>query len=268
MSEKTCCKAQNKQDVTIRIKELVKKYNTISIVNMNGLPSLQLQRMIQQLKGKASFFMAKKRLIVIAFKDIKKDNISSLLAYMDGMPALILSNEDPFRLYNEIKKSKSSAAAKPGQTAPKDLIITAGPTPFQPGPIIGELGQLGIKTSVENGKIAVKEDKVLVKEGAVISEKAANLLTKLGIEPMEIGLNVLAIYDHGIIYGKDTLNIDEAQIIKNIKLIVSEAISVAINLNYITDDTVVPLLTKAIQEYNALDSVTDQKNFENNGANN
>ena len=45
-----------------------------------------------------------------------------------------------------LEKSKSNAPAKPGQTAPSDLVLPAGETPFTPGPMIGELGQLGIKT--------------------------------------------------------------------------------------------------------------------------
>jgi len=68
------------------------------------------------------------------------------------MPALLFTKENPFKLYNKLQKSKSSAPAKAGQTAPSEIVVPKGPTPFAPGPIIGELGALGIKTAVENIK--------------------------------------------------------------------------------------------------------------------
>lgn len=254
MSNKTSRKSTRKQSRIKQINELVNQHKVIGIVDMENLPALQFMRMTKQLRGKARIFMVKKRLIQIALKDNKKPHLPELLNSLHGMPALILSNDDPFKLYKEITKSRSSAAAKPGQVAPKDLVAPAGPTPFPPGPIIGELGQLGIKTGVEAGKVAIKEDKVLVKEGQVINEKVAALLAKLGIEPMEIGLNVLAIYDNGMIYKKDVLGIDETQVLADLRSVAWESLAVALELGYITSDTIIPLLTKVVREANALDT--------------
>ncbi len=249
---KTSNANKEKKESVKQIQELVKKHKVIGIVDMENLPAKQFQRMTQKLKGIARIFMTKKRLIKIAFKGLPPQQ-QVLLESMRGMPALILSNEDPFKLYKEIRKSRSAAAAKPGQTAPNDLIIPAGPTPFPPGPIIGELGQLGIKTGVEAGKVAIKEDKILVKEGEQISAKAASLLAKLGIEPMEIGMNVLAMVENGMIYKKDVLGIDEVQVLADLKSVAWEALAVALELGYITKETIVPLIMKSVREFNALE---------------
>lgn len=262
MSEKTSRKNERKIARVKQVSDLLNQYKVIGLVNMENLPALQFHRMTKQLRGKAKVFMAKKRLIQFALKGSKKSNLPELVNTMQGMPALILSNDDPFKLYKEIGKSKSSAAAKPGQVAPKDLIIPAGPTSFPPGPIIGELGQLGIKTGVEGGKVSVKDDKVLVREGEVISAKAAGLLSKLGIEPMEIGLNVIAVYDDGMIYKRDVLGIDEAQVLAELKAVAWEALGVALELGYIANDTIKPLLMKAIREFNALNLKIPQKSGE------
>ena len=253
MSAVTSRKHPVKQSRVKEIQDLVNKHKVIGIVDMENLPALQFMRMTRQLRGKAKIFMVKKRLIRIAFKNVKKEKFDHFVDSMKGMPALIVSNEDPFKLYKEINKSKSSAAAKPGQIAPKDLVAPAGPTPFAPGPIIGELGQLGIKTGVEGGKVAIKEDKVLAKEGSVISDKAASLLAKLGVEPMEIGLNVLAIYDNGMIYTKDVLGIDEEQVLAELKQVAWESLAVALEIGYITKDTIQPLIIKAVREASALE---------------
>ena len=84
---------------------------------------------------------------------------------------------------------------------------------FSPGriptSIIGELGAIGIKAGIEGGKVAIKEDAVVVKDGEVINANVAAILTRLGIEPMEIGLDLVAAYEKGSIFDKKILGVDE-----------------------------------------------------------
>ena len=168
------------------------------------------------------------------------------------MPALLLTNDNPFKLSKLLKKSKSSAPAKAGQLAPNDILVQAGPTPFPPGPIMGELGQIGIKATVVEGKVAVKDDTLVVKEGQIISAQVANILTRLSIEPMEIGITLLAAIENGTIFAKDTLNIDETQYINNIKLAYKNAFNLTFNIVYPTKENIKLLLRKAFLDSNAL----------------
>ena len=119
--------------------------------------------------------MTNRRLLKIAFAEAakKKPGIESLLPHCKGMPALLFTKENPFSLFKLIKANKSPAPAKPGQKAPTDLKILAGPTPFAPGPVISELAALGLKTKVDAGKINIVADAIVCKEGAVISDKLA-----------------------------------------------------------------------------------------------
>src|SRR3989338_4447040 len=134
----------------------------IGAVDMENLPAPQLQKMRAQLRGKVSFAMTKRRLMKIAIAQAKekKKGVEEIEKYLKGMPALIFTNENPFKLYRMLEKNKSPAPAKAGQTAPRDIIVPAGPTSFAPGPIIGELGQIGIRTGVEGGKVSVKSDSI------------------------------------------------------------------------------------------------------------
>jgi len=155
--------------------------------------------MREKLRGKVDIFMTKKRLMKIAFDQAKKDKngIENLGDYFKGMPALVFTRDNPFTLFKILKENKSNAPAKGGQTAPHDIEVKAGGTSFAPGPIIGELGAFGIKTGVEGGKIAIKADKVVCKEGEVISSALAGILTRLGVNPMEVGLDLVGIYENG-----------------------------------------------------------------------
>ena len=235
------------------IKRLFNEYPVAGIVNLENLPTLQLQRIKKSLKGKIILKHAKKRFMQIAFDQLQdKKNITELKEKLKGVPAIIFTKEDPFNLFKLLKKSQSAAAAKPGQEAPEDLKFPAGPTSFTPGPMIGELGQLGLKTEIVDGKIHVGEEKVLVKEGEIISAKIAELLAKIGIEPMKVGLNLTFTYENGEILGKEVLGVDEEEYIQNIKTAHSESLSLALAIGYATPETVKLLVSKGAREALAL----------------
>lgn len=253
MSKKTSCAAPKKKEVVKKVVDLVKKYPIIGVVNMENLPTPQLQRMREQLRGKVDLLMTKRRLILKALDKVKdKEGLEQLKEKMRGMPALLFTNENPFTLFKTLKQNKSKAPAKAGQTAPSDIIVPAGPTPFAPGPVIGELGALGIKASVEGGKIAIKSDTKVASEGDVISDKLAGMLTRLGIEPMEIGLDLLAVYEKGTIYPKSVLDIDENKFMGDLMLSASQAHTLAMDIGYTTPETIEPMIQRACRAAKAI----------------
>jgi len=252
--------SQEKKNEVKILKDLMLKYKVISIGDITFLPSKQFQNIRKNIKEKVVIKVTKKRLIKKAIDSLKEKNLKSLEKYLqDAMPVLLFTNEDPFKLYKLLKKSKSKAAAKPGQRAPNDLIIETGPTSFTPGPIIGELGQLGIIASVEGGKISIKKEKVLVKEGELINEKQSSILSKMGIEPMEIGLNLKVVYDNGTIYEKSVLDFDEDKLLNDIRLAHNSAIGLALKISYTTKETIKLLISKAAAQARALNSKLDLK---------
>lgn len=254
-------KVQNwkKQEVS-EIVKLLEEYPIIGIIDGTSLPSMQLQKIRFKLKPEVLIKMTKSRLLKLALEQVKakKPGIEALEKYIKyNIPILLFSKEDSFKLSKKLIKNRSAAPAKPGQIAPYDLIIPAGPTEFTPGPIIGELGQAGLKTAVEGGKIAIKEDKVVAKEGAVITDKISSILAKLGIQPMKIGVNLLATYDKGMIFEKKVLDIDEEQYINNIKLAAIQAFNLAFKIGFPTKENIKLLIKKAELESLALESKVD-----------
>ena len=245
--------AQWKKDKVTELVELLQNYSVIGVADMTNMPSPQLQKLRNNLKN-VQILMTKARLIKIAIDRLKGKvkGIEELELTMKGMPALLLTNENPFKLAKTLNKSKSSAPAKPGQTAPNDILISAGPTPFAPGPVIGELGALGIKATIQDGKVTIKEDKIVVKEEDVISGPVAAMITRLGIEPMEIGINLLATLEKGIIFTKSVLSVDDAAYMNNLKLAASQAFNLAFNIGYPTKENIVLLLQKAARDAEAL----------------
>jgi len=246
--------AEYKKKIVNDIVKLTKDYSIIGLVNMEDLPAPQLQTMKKELRGKMNLFMTKKRLMKIALDKIKneKKGAEELEKYFEGMPALLFTNESPFKLSKLLQKSKSKAPAKAGQTAPDDITINKGPTPFAPGPIISELSSVGLKVGVEGGKVAVKEDTVIVKKGEKIKPKVAEILTRLDIKPMEVGLGLVAAYEDGIIYQKDILKIDEAEFNNKLNSAAAQAFNLAFNITYTTKDNINLLISHAFNDAKAL----------------
>lgn len=232
--------------------KLINEYSVIAIVDVENLPAKSLMNMRSSLRGKAHLRMAKRRLMKIALEQSGKTGIEKLSDYFKGMPAMLFSNENPFGLFKTLKKSKSPAPMKAGQTAPKDILVKAGKTNFAPGPIIGELGAFGIKAGIDAGKVAIKEDKVVAKEGEVVSAKLAEILQRLEIQPMEIGLNLTATYENGEILTKDVLDIDENAFLESIKEAYTEAFKLTMSLNIPTKENISMLLQNAHKDAVAL----------------
>jgi large subunit ribosomal protein L10 len=248
------------------IKSLMAKYPIVAVLNLENLPARQLQKMKTKLRKEVEIKMAKKPVIKQAFKESDKPNIALLEKYLSGMPALLLTKENPFKLYKIIKKSKSAAAIKPGQQTPKDIMIPAGPTPFAPGPIIGELGMLKIKAGIEGGKVVIKQDAHVAQKGDTVNAQLSSLLMRLGIEPMEIGLDLVAVYEKGEILTKDVLDIDESAYIAKIQTAATESMNLAVDIAYASKDTILLLIQKSFRDSRALaverdilaDAVIDQ----------
>ncbi|MCH8519495.1 MAG: 50S ribosomal protein L10 [Nanoarchaeota archaeon] len=235
------------QDFAKRIRDFAQKYSIIGILDVEGLPAPQFQRIRASIKKDAEVLIVKKNLISIVCQELetKFPTISELNNYSNGVVGLIFTNANPFTLFKTVQKNKSSAPAKPGSIAPKDVIVPAGPTGFAPGPIIGELGALKIKAGINAGKVEIKEDSVAVKEGNVISPKLAEILTRLGIEPMEVGLNIKAIYEEGTIYDRGVLEVDEGAIIADIANEAARAHFLSIGLEYYTIENITHFISTA-----------------------
>lgn len=237
-----------KKEVVKEFTKLIDSYPVISIINVESLPAKQLQKMREKLRAKVVLKMVKTRLLKLAIENSQKKNINLLLDHLEGIIMILFSKDDPFSLYKILKQNKSTAPAKAGQTSPKVIIVPKGNTGLPPGPMISELGGVGIKTAIENGKIVVKEDSQVAKTGDIISDKLAKVLTRLNIEPMEIGLNLVVAYENGKLLTGDLLDIDEEAYLRNIKQAYNSSLILATEVEFLTKETISILIGKAYNE--------------------
>ncbi|MGV8171563.1 MAG: 50S ribosomal protein L10 [Candidatus Woesearchaeota archaeon] len=244
--------SESKSNAVKTLAHTIDQYPVIAVINLENLPAKQMQKMKTKLRKDLEIKVAKKSIIQYALKMSTKKDITKLSEYLIGSPALLLSKENPFRIHKLLKQNKSSAAIKPGQITPKDLMIPAGPTPFAPGPIIGELGMLKIKAGIEGGKVVIKEDAHVAKKGDVVNDKLSSLLMRLGVEPMEIGLNLVAAYDNGDILLSEVLDVDDKAFMEKMQTAAREAMNLAVDIAYTSNDTIILLIQKSYNDSKAI----------------
>ncbi len=235
-----------------KLKNLIESYSVVGILDMHKIPARQLQQIRDKLRGKAVIRMTTKNIIIRALSSSNKKDLAKLKEKITNEPALILSNENPFKLYKILKENKTNAAAKMGDIAPNDIIVKKGPTGIQAGPAISAFQKLGLKTTVQQGKIEIVQDKVVAKQGDEITEEMVNLFNMLKMEPMEIMLNLPAAWEDGIIYEKEVLDIDQTEYINNIQTCVRHAVNLSVNIDYPTKLTIDMMISRSFHEMKQL----------------
>ncbi len=222
--------------------KLMSGYKIVGIMSLRKTPASVLQKMKNILNGKAVIKVSKKRLIVFALDKAGKQNLKE---YVQSYPALILTNDDPFKIYNFLRKNKVPAPAKAGDIAISDIEVKAGPTELMPGPAISTLTKVKIPAKVEGGKIAIIRDVVVCKAGTKISPDLASVLQLLKLAPMEVGLNITVLEDSGTVYKAEQLFVDDEKVFNDIVKAMYNAINLSINADYPTKETIGLMISKA-----------------------
>ncbi len=236
-----------------KIKALVKDFKVVGLAKLEKVPAKALHNLRDTLRGDVVIRMSKKKLIQKAFKESKKKNLIDLADKIFGITAMLFTNMNPIKLAQFLESKAVKGAAKPGDIAPGDIIVKAGDTKIAPGPIISELSQnLKLQTLIKNGTIHIRNDKVTHTAGQSIDAKQAQLLGRLGLEPMTIKLDFYSAWEDGEIIPTEVLHLDVNTILDNVRLAASEALNIALGLGMITSDTIKPLMAKAIRSSIAL----------------
>ena len=235
------------------VKELVKDMTEspiVAIVDLHGIPGQQIQSMRAGLRGHATLKMTKNNLLLLAIGEAAKSKpgLEGLKDAVGGQCAMVATDINPFKLFRQLEKTKTAAPARAGELAPMDIVVPKGPTPFGPGPIIGDLQKIGIPAAIEGGKIVVRKDATLVKMGEPIPGPVATMLPKLGILPMIVGMDLRSAFEDGTIYKRDVLNIPEDYYSTMFATAAFSARALGVAIAFPAKDTIVPLIAKAYRE--------------------
>lgn len=227
--------------------EILGSDGVIGIVDIDGVPAKNMLDMRASLRSKLTITMAKKTLIRRAWESsgMESETLDQLFE-SSTQPAIVHTDSmNAFELSAELSKTRQGRAAKEGELAPMDIIVEKGPTQFGPGPIVGEFNAVGIPAKIDKGKVAIQKTVTAVEKGQPISADLGIMLSKLDINPIEIGIILTGAMEDGLVLMADDLDINMDDVRNDVISAVSGAFNLACQITYFTPQTVPSLIAKA-----------------------
>ena len=228
------------------IKNLVLQYKSLGVASLQKVRAAQLQELKKKLKDVAHIQVIKNTLMRLALAEsIEKLNLEKLDVFVSGPNIFLFTNLNPFKLAFLLENSRVRTTAKAGDVAAIDVIVPAGNTGQPPGPIISQLGAVGLPTRIESGSVWVNKDTLVAKKGDIIDIRLAGVLSKLNIKPVEAGLIVKVIYENGLLFTEDQLHLDMEVFKRNLIEARSDALNLSLNAAYPLPENIVLLVQMA-----------------------
>jgi len=244
--------SEEKTKLVQELAQDLSSHQVVGLVQLEQISSKILQKVRKQLRGEAEIKVAKNSIKVRALEEAAKKskdkNLALLKDQITGSSAFILTNTNPFRLAAFLKNNKVPAPAKVGMVAPEEVVIPAGNTGIQPGPIISEFAAVDVPTRIDAGQIRITKDTTVVRKGEKISRILAVVLSRLKMEPFEMGLELATAYDAGVLLTADDLAIDYEKTKTDLQSAHTHALNLALTSHIPTALTIHHLLAKTALE--------------------
>ena len=230
-------------------RSLAKSYNVIALSKMTKVRSAQLMSIRKKFRNEIKIITIKNKVAQRSFEKIFSDvkGLEFLNKELEGQCALMFTNINPFKLNLTFDKNKIFLAAKGGDIAPNELVIPAGNTGINPGPVLSEFKESKVPTKIDQGTIWVSKDTVVAKTGDLISQKLAALLSKLDIKPIEAGIAVNYAISEGLEFKEKDLKIILEDYIQELVKSYQEALALSVEAVYFNKESLPLILLKAKQ---------------------
>lgn len=227
----------------------------VSLVAFRGVPAANLQAMRKGLRDRGHIFhVAPNSQITHALERAAKKSpkLAELVPLVTDQTAVLISDSNPFALYRELLKTRNHVSPRGGEIAPQDVMVHAGNTPFKPGPIVAELQHAGFPAAIEKGAVVIKKDTVIVKKGEAIHREVAQMLARLEIKPIEVGLMLRAAVEEGMVYGSSVLAVDFDAMLASMSRARAQGIALALAGGFVTAETLPLLIAKSFRQARGL----------------
>ena len=243
-----------KQQLVNEIKELLKKYKVLAIIDLYKTPTPQYKRIKFELEKYGFVKVYKNVLVKRAMEELGLPGVKELEPYLTGTNAFVFTNLNPFELSIMLDKLVEMKYAKPGDVATDDIYLPQGPTGIPPGPMLSVFGKLRVPTQVREGVIWIAKDTRVAKAGDTISPELASLLRKLDIKVIAVKLKLKAVWDSGLVIPAEKLKVDIESFKNELMTAVRAAREVAIEVAMPLPDIMPEVISRAVRRAIALAS--------------
>jgi large subunit ribosomal protein LP0 len=205
---------EKKLSYATKFLNLVKEYERILLVNADNVGSKHFQQIRQNLRGRAVILMGKNTVVrkILRLHAEEHPQLQQLLPKLYGNLGFVFTNGDVNEIREVITSNRVGAMARVGAIAPCNVMLPAGPTGLEPGQT-SFLQALDIPTMIVKGQIEIKNDIQVIKKGNKVNASQAALLVKLNIKPFEYGLVVEWVYDGGVLFAAEVLDLKDSDLL-------------------------------------------------------
>jgi len=241
-----------------KLKQLVAKFPSIFIVNVDNVSSNQMHQIRVALRQKGVVLMGKNTMVRRALRSIIAEfpQLERLLPHVRGNIGFVFTSSDLAEIRELITANKVAAPARAGALAPKDVSVPAGNTGMEPGKT-SFFQALGIPTKIARGTIEIVTDVQVVTAGTRVGPSEATLLNMLNISPFTYGMSVVQIYDKGNVFPPDVLDVSTDELVGRFLTGVQTVAALSLALNYPTLASVTHSLVNTYKNLLAIALVTD-----------
>ncbi|KAG8835890.1 ribosomal protein P0 (A0) (L10E) [Serendipita sp. 399] len=241
-----------------KLKELLAKYATVFIVNVDNVGSNQMHQIRIALRGKGVVLMGKNTMVRRALRNVLSENpqYERLLPHVKGNIGFVFTSGDLKDVREIIVANQVKAPARAGAIAPVDVTVPAGNTGMEPGKT-SFFQALQIPTKIARGTIEIVSDIKVVTKGTRVGPSEATLLNMLNISPFTYGMTVSMIYDSGTVFPPNVLDVDESELVDRFLTGIKTIACISLALSYPTIVSVSHSLVNAYKNLLAIAVETD-----------
>jgi large subunit ribosomal protein L10 len=110
------------------LQELVRQYDVIALSKITKVRATQLMMIRKKFRDNIKILIIKNKVAQRALEKVNDvADVAKLSKILEGQCALMFTNMSPFKLNLLLSQNKVFLAAKAGDIATKDIIITSGP---------------------------------------------------------------------------------------------------------------------------------------------
>jgi len=247
-----------------KLKELLAKYPSLFLVNVDNVGSNQMHQIRVALRGKGVVLMGKNTMVRRALRTVLSENpqYERLLPHIRGNIGFVFTSGDLKDVRDIIVANKVAAPARAGAFAPKDVSVPAGNTGMEPGKT-SFFQALGIPTKIARGTIEIVSDIKVVTAGTRVGSSEATLLNMLNISPFTYGMTVVQIFDQGNAFAPEVLDVDEQELVDRFISGIKSIAAISLALKY---PTIVSVTHTLVNSYKNLIAIALATEFTFEGA--
>ena len=194
--------------------------------------------------------------------EIRKQNyrpmpeLKNLIDVCNGDIGLIFCKDNAKEVKDAIKDFRYIHRINIGSIAPDDLVLPGGSTGFRPSQT-NLFFKLNIPIKITKGLIEILNDTKMISKGEEITKSQLVLLNMMKIVPFIYKLSILHVYDNGMIYSPDLLDLDKKIMLQKVLKGAACLSAASVEMGYPIELAVKPMIRIGFRNLIAISFITD-----------